>query len=105
MSKLIAAPISRNEIRNFTREFRKIIGLDNKLHIDIIRILEHVLPSVFPDMEYMYVPVEEMSGIHGFTTPMNQSIIIRVVNRYPKIAEIALDDPLLTCLPHNCFPA
>lgn len=67
MSKLIAAPISRNEIRNFTREFRKIIGLDNKLHIDIIRILEHVLPSVFPDMEYMYVPVEEMSGIHGFT--------------------------------------
>lgn len=77
MSKLIAAPISRNEIRNFTREFRKIIGLDNKLHIDIIRILEHVLPSVFPDMEYMYVPVEEMSGIHGFTTPMNQSIIIR----------------------------
>lgn len=37
MQKVVVEPMSRNAIRDFTKAFRKIIGMENELYFPIVQ--------------------------------------------------------------------
>lgn len=61
-SKYKAKPLSRKEIRECARDVRRVLGIENELHIDVLKLLEIVLPGIFPDFNYEIVPDDELSS-------------------------------------------
>lgn len=74
----IAEPIQRTELRSLAKVMREILQVEDRLYIPVITILENVMPLLFPDFSYEYVPREEFpKKKHGETDIVNHIIRIR----------------------------
>lgn len=71
-------PMSRAALLHFTRMIRRKLGISpTEPFVDIMRILEHVLPQLFPDFTLEILPREDMGQDHGLTYPNRHHIILR----------------------------
>ena len=74
----IAEPIQRTELRSLAKVMRETLQVEDRLYIPVITILENVMPLLFPDFSYEYVPREEFpKKKHGETDIVNHIIRIR----------------------------
>ena len=73
----IAEPIQRTELRSLAKVIRKILQVEDRLYIPVITVLENVMPLLFPNFSYEYVPKEEFPDKkHGETDIVNH--IVRI---------------------------
>lgn len=78
MHTLKAEAVSRPDLKRLARTFRRKLGIENELYLDILSIVENVLPRIYGE-EYQFIVVEkeEMGEDHGLTTPEAMTIQIR----------------------------
>lgn len=69
-----AEPLSRREIREQAHAFRHKLGLDNEKYIDVLFLVENVLPAIFPGFCVEVLPASQMGNCHGLT-PINANKI------------------------------
>lgn len=77
MESFIASPISRKDIRKFTSNIRRELGVDNVYAFPIIHFLEMAMPSIDTKFNYVIKTVEEMGECHGLAHPDKHLIEIR----------------------------
>lgn len=77
MTQCIAAPLSRNSIRNRANIIRCIAGAENDLFFDIVKFVEVTLPSIDPDFNFRVVAEDKLGECHGITYPDKDEIQIR----------------------------
>lgn len=77
MTKCIASPLSRKEIRELAKLVRKIDGTENVLYFDIVRFLEIKLPRLFPNFSLIVEGEDVLGECHGLTYPDRNEIHIR----------------------------
>ncbi len=77
MTKCIAEPLSRRDIRGMARLIRKIDGSLNTPYFDIVRFLEIKLPKIDSGFHFEVDTIEEMGECHGLTYPDRNEIHIR----------------------------
>lgn len=71
-------PQSRASLLKLTRTIRRKLGISPDEHfVDVIRILEHILPQLYPDFTLDILPREDMGHDHGLTYPNKHHIILR----------------------------
>lgn len=74
----IAEPIQREELRLLAKEIRRLLQIENIRYIPVITVLEKVMPLLFPDFSYEYVPKDEFPDKkHGETDIVNHIVRIR----------------------------
>lgn len=72
-----AKPLSRKKIRGAAHQIREILGIKDQVCIDVIKLLEQILPMIFED-EFNYEIVEDNEiGVMALTTPNEGKILIR----------------------------
>lgn len=76
MGKYRARPLSRKDIRQMAHTMRGLLGIKQQAYVDVINLLENVLPLLYENFSYEYVPDNEME-VMGLTTPDNSKITIR----------------------------
>lgn len=76
MARIKVSPVSRKNIRNIAREFRKIFGIENDLYIDIVCLLELALvnPGI---IEYEIVEDSEMGYDEALSIPADDLLLIK----------------------------
>lgn len=81
MQKVSVEPMSRERIRQLTKKFRNIFGLEEVLNFPILQFIEWVLPELGLDFEV--VPVDELGNAYGVTHTKKGVMSIRedVYNR------------------------
>lgn len=77
MTKCIAEPISRKDIRKMAERIRIIERSNGKYFFDIIHFLEVTLPKIDPSFTFSVKPISEMCDCHGLTYPDRNEIQIR----------------------------
>jgi len=75
MPNVEVAPRSRKDISKLAFEIRKILGLQNVLYIDVLKLVENILPQIWDDYCFDVCPREEMGDNHGLS--INHTIQIR----------------------------
>ena len=65
ISKRVAQAKNRNQIRKYTYQLRKDLGLDQTEYFPIMRILENVLPLIYPEFHVEAVEDKELPGQIG----------------------------------------
>ena len=75
MQNVSVSPMSRNDIRNFVKDFRHILGLDDVLCFPIVHFIEWCLPRL--GMNYEIQAVEEMRDTYGLTNTKRNILYIR----------------------------
>lgn len=74
----IAEPIYREDLRLLAKEIRKLLQIENIMYIPVITVLEKIMPLLFPDFSYEYVPKDEFPDKkHGETDIVNHIVRIR----------------------------
>lgn len=74
----IAEPIQRAELRSLAKLVRKILQIEDRMYIPVISILENIMPLLFTNFSYEYVPKEEFPNKkHAETDIVNHIIRIR----------------------------
>ena len=81
MQKVSVEPMSRERIRQLTKKFRNIFGLEEVLNFPILQFIECILPELGLDFEV--VPVDELGNAYGVTHTKKGVMSIRedVYNR------------------------
>lgn len=77
MTKCIAEPLGRKDIRRFAEMIRRIEGCNNKFYFDIVHFLENTLPKIDPTFCFSIKTQSEMGECHGLTYPDRNEIMIR----------------------------
>lgn len=77
VSSFRAEPLSRREIREQAHSFRHMLGLDGEKYVDVLGLLENVLPILFHDFHTEVLPVSQMGSCHGLTLIDSNTIQIR----------------------------
>lgn len=77
MTKCIAQPLSRADIREMARFIRKVAGQENDLCFDIVKFLDVILPKIDPDFNLIIEEESAMGECHGLTYPDRNEIHIR----------------------------
>ena len=77
MTKCIASPLSRQNIRDMAYFIRKIAGQENVLCFDIVHFLDVILPRIDPEFTLIIEEKEELGECHGLTYPDRNEIHIR----------------------------
>ena len=79
MSDLVARPLSRRKIRKASNLIRKFYSAKygDEIKIDVIKLLEVILPSLDDEFEYDYVTRDVLGNKHGLTKPDEMKILIR----------------------------
>lgn len=72
-----APPMSRKQIREFTRQIRKALGIDQVVYIDVVSLLEFVLPNALPGFVLDIRDHSSMGGDHGQANPDQNMIVLR----------------------------
>ena len=73
-----AQPLGRKDLRVIARQFRRILGIENVLYVNVLRILELVMPTIFEGFEYEIVGRHELPRKrHADTDVVNRRIRIR----------------------------
>ena len=75
-SNFIVPPMSRQEIRRDAFLIRKALGIENNLYIDVLKLLEIVLPGIYPEFDYEIRPDSEMEGFLGRMDVEEKKIIL-----------------------------
>ena len=78
-NSLRAYPRSRNELRGMAQELRKILGIQEQLYVNVIALLEHVLPKIKvngKELNYEIVPDSSLSEM-AKTYPEEGHIVIK----------------------------
>jgi len=71
-------PLSRADILRFTQLIRKKLGISPKeAYVDIIRLMEHIIPKIYPDFTLDILPRATMREHHGLTYPNKHQILLR----------------------------
>lgn len=65
MNKIAVQPLSIKAIRDISKRFRCMFGLQNVLYFPIVQFIEWCLPQL--EMDYEIVPVSEMEHAYGIT--------------------------------------
>lgn len=83
MTKCIAAPLSRRQIRELAKFIRKLDNSEKEIYFDIVGFLEKKLPKLLPDFSLVVESEEILGECHGLTYPDRNEIHIRedVYNR------------------------
>ena len=78
-NRYIAQAVSRKDIRNYAKDLRKCLRLENKEYIDIVWLMENVFPTLFKRYNFSveYLPKEAMGSNHGLSDPRSGKIFIR----------------------------
>jgi len=76
-SSAVAAPLSRQNIRDYAKYIREIVGLENQLYFPILFLLEMVMPQIDPEFSLEILPKDEMGEYFGLTCPSKHKIILR----------------------------
>lgn len=71
-----ADPLSRREIRNEAMRLRQLLGIEDKLWVNVIHILENVLPIIDKEFYFEIVPDGELDA-HARAFPEDHYIKIR----------------------------
>lgn len=81
MSKMAyrVQPMSRADLRHIAWEFRSLLGIEDVIHINVLRILEHVMPTLFEGFTYEIVQIHDL--------PRNRHADTDVINRIIRIRE------------------
>lgn len=61
-------PMSRNGIEGAAAQLRDLLGLEPDSRVQMMNLLELVLPEVLPDYQFGVLPDEMMPGIDGLST-------------------------------------
>lgn len=74
-----AQPLSRKDLRAIAVQFRKLLGIEDVLHVNVLKILELAMPTLFEGFTYEIVQRNEL--------PKNRHADTDVVNRIIRIRE------------------
>lgn len=77
MTKCMAAPLSRQQVRSIARFIRKLDGTENDLYFDIVRFIENKLPKLIPSFSLIVEEKSVLGECHGLTYPDRDEIHIR----------------------------
>ncbi len=77
MVSYVATPTSRKKIRVIAQTLRKLSGLEDKIYVPIIHLLELWLPIVEENFTYEVVSKTELDGEYAVTYPEQNKIAIR----------------------------
>lgn len=77
MTKCIAEPLSRKNIRLMAKKIRIIEGCSNQLFFDIVHFLDITLPRLDDGFTFRVLTREELGDCHGLTFPDRNEIQIR----------------------------
>lgn len=77
MTRCIAEPLSRRDIREMAYLVRRVARKENDLYFDIVYFLENTLPKIDPDFALIVDEKEKMGECHGLTYPEKNEIHIR----------------------------
>lgn len=67
---------TRSEIREIAWQVRRALGATLP-YLDIVRLVEMVLPIVLPDLVFSVQSKAEMGDHHGLTVPDHETVLIR----------------------------
>lgn len=73
------APLSRAAIEKFALDIRRTLGVSDDSPVDMLRLIEFVLPKALPGFEYEYVPDHQMAGAEATTSTTEP--VIRISER------------------------
>ncbi len=76
MNEYEAPPLSRATIRKLAHEFRTALGIKDKAYVDVVKILENIMPILFEDFSYEYIDDERL-GAMALTVPSKKCILIK----------------------------
>lgn len=74
-----AQPMSRLDLRMIARKFRRLLGIEDVIHVNVLKILELAMPVLFEGFSYEIVQKHEL--------PKNRHADTDVVNRIIRIRE------------------
>jgi hypothetical protein len=74
---IVAAPMSRLDIRRKALVLRRQFDLDNTPYFPILPFIELVLPELFPGFTYIIDDDRAMGNLHGLTRPEENTIYFR----------------------------
>lgn len=77
MTKSIAQPLSRSDIRSMAYFIRKITKQENELFFDIVKFLDVELPKIDPEFSLIIDNKHVLGECHGLTYPDRNEIHIR----------------------------
>lgn len=77
ISKRVAQSRNRNQIRKYVYQLRKELCLDQTEYFPIMRILENVLPLIYPEFHIEAVEDKDLPGRMAETTPEQWVITVR----------------------------
>ena len=69
-------PMSRKGIEEIAEELRRVLGIENTAYVDVIYVLENVLPVFDAEFSLDVVPDEELDA-HARAYPEDHTIKIR----------------------------
>ena len=72
-----AEPMSRSDIRRFTKELREIIGVEKTEYFPIVHFVEWILANPDNGVELEIVEPEEMKDTYGLTNTGSNRMCIR----------------------------
>lgn len=75
-TNVVVAPLSRAAIEQYAEEVRRTFGIGEHQAVDMLQIIEHVLPRVWVDFTYEYVPQDELGGAEATTSMTERAIRI-----------------------------
>lgn len=73
----VAIPLSRLDIREYTKRIREAMGFEKQLRFPILHFLEMVLPQIDPEFYLQILPRAEMGECLGLAYPKEHKIILR----------------------------
>lgn len=77
MTKCIAEPLGRNDIRGMAMIIRDLESNVNEMYFDIVHFFDVTLPKKDPSFNFIVRRKEEMGECHGLTFPDRSEIQIR----------------------------
>lgn len=60
MSKIMVEPHSRKDIELCATRMRQRFGIENKMYIDILKIVELIIPQIDESFKFVVVPIKDM---------------------------------------------
>lgn len=77
MSNYVVEALSRNDLRRYAFQIRKLLHLENTLYFPIVQLLE-LLPEIFEDFSYEIVEDAKLPyNVHGDTEILHKHIRIK----------------------------
>ena len=74
VTNVVVAPLSRRHIEEYALTIRRAFGIPDDRAVDMLRLIEFVLPQVWPDFRYEIV-ADRVLGDAEATTSMTERII------------------------------